>query len=103
MTFLNYEDARVWWIPQVPMNPFYVPVSTIEEALLMLDTLARYDKFQFENNVKPGYSNVGGLQVLVNGEWEEWENEDGEDIDEEKDRRKNNEQNGRRDGKETGC
>ena len=54
-------DLRVWWIPQVPMKPFYVNVKTLEEAALILDTLADYDVFQLENNIKPDYSNVGGL------------------------------------------
>jgi hypothetical protein len=42
-------DLRVWWIPQVPMQAFYVPVKNIDEAILVLDTLAKYDIFQFEN------------------------------------------------------
>jgi hypothetical protein len=63
------------------MTPFYVPVKSTDEAKLILETLANYDIFQFENNVKPDYSNTGGLEVLVDGEWEEWENEDGEGID----------------------
>jgi len=81
MTMLNYKDARIWWIPQVPMNPFYVPVKTIEEAVLILDTLAKYDLFQLANSIKPDYSNAGGLQVMVDGKWEEWEDEEGNDID----------------------
>jgi hypothetical protein len=75
------NQLRVWWIPQIPMTPFYVPVKSTDEAKLILETLANYDIFQFENNVKPDYSNTGGLEVLVDGEWEEWENEDGEGID----------------------
>jgi hypothetical protein len=75
------EQLRVWWIPQVPMNPFYVPVKNTEEAKLVLETLANYDLFQLENNIKPDYSNAGGLQVMVDGEWEEWEDEEGNCID----------------------
>jgi hypothetical protein len=75
------NQLRVWWIPQIPMTPFYVPVKSTDEAKLILETLANYDIFQFEINVKPDYSNTGGLEVLVDGEWEEWENEDGEGID----------------------
>ena len=40
---------RVWWIPQIPMKAFYVPVNSVEEARLVLDMLAKYDMFQFEN------------------------------------------------------
>jgi hypothetical protein len=81
-------DLRVWWIPQVPMKAFYVPVKDIHEAHLILDTLARYDIFQFENKVKPDYSNAGGLEIYESDydgtgkpDWFEWENEDGENID----------------------
>lgn len=76
------EQLRVWWIPQVPMKPFHVPVKDIEEAMKILDTLAKYDLFQYHNNVKPDYSNAGGLEVFENGEWSEWYSEEGEDIDE---------------------
>ena len=57
-------DLQVWWMPQVPMNnPFTVDVKTIEEAKLLIDTLAFYDMFQFERNIKPDYSNAGGLCI----------------------------------------
>lgn len=72
---------RVWWIPQVPMSPFHVTVNNPKEARLILDTLAQYDIFQFENNIKPDYSNAGGLEVYEDGEWNEWHDEDGDDID----------------------
>lgn len=80
-------DLRVWWIPQVPMKAFRVPVKDIEQAKFTLDLLANYDIFQFENHVKPDYSNVGGLEVYVEDagegkpDWEEWEDEEGNDID----------------------
>ena len=80
-------DLRVWWIPQVPMNAFYVPVKTVHEAKLILNTLALYDIFQFENHIKPDYSNAGGLEVYddIDGtgklDWGEWYDEDGNDID----------------------
>lgn len=78
-------DLRVWWIPQVPMKPFRVPVATIGEAKLILKTLANYDIFQFENRIKPDYSNAGGLECFSqddDGEWCEWYDEkSGEDIE----------------------
>lgn len=88
-------DLRVWWIPQVPGKAFHVTVKSIREARLILDTLARYDLFQFRNHIKPDYCNVGGLEVYVadagegkpdwedwdDEEGEEWEDEEGEDID----------------------
>ena len=75
-------SLRVWWIPQVPMQPFRVEVATVREAKLLLDTLAKYDIFQFENRIKPDYCNAGGLEVFEDGEWCEWYDEDGNSIDE---------------------
>lgn len=64
---------KIWWIPQVPMKSFWVEVPNLQTAKLMLDTLAKYDLFQFENNIKPDYCNIGGLMY-----WEP--NLDGEGI-----------------------
>lgn len=74
---------QVWWIPQVPMKPFTREVSTLREAKVLLETLADYDIFQFENNIKPDYSNAGGLSVWNESDsnWECWETEDGQSID----------------------
>ena len=57
-------DLIVWWIPQVPMKPFYYPVNSPQEAFVLLDALAKYDLFQLENNIKPDYSNAGGLMIF---------------------------------------
>jgi hypothetical protein len=62
-------DLRVWWIPQVPMDAFFVPVETVEQGRWLERVLADYDIFQFENGVKPDYSNVGGVQVFEHDEW----------------------------------
>lgn len=80
----NDGDLRVWWVPQVPGKAFYVyvPVDGLERAALVCDTLARYDRFQFESHVKPDYCNAGGLEVYEDGEWSDWYNEDGLDFDE---------------------
>ena len=80
---------RVYWIPQVPMKAFHVPVSSLREARLILRTLADYDIFQFENRVKPDYCNAGGLDVFdpeddhdgPDGSWCTWYDEDDRDID----------------------
>jgi hypothetical protein len=76
-------DLKVWWIPQVAMKAFEVPVNTVAEAKLLLKTLADYDIFQFENKVKPDYCNTGGLVIFdaKENEWIDWENEDGDSID----------------------
>lgn len=84
------QNLRVYWVPQVPMQPFHVPVSSLREARLILRTLADYDAFQFENRVKPDYCNAGGLEVFdpdddhdgPNGSWCGWHDEDDREFDE---------------------
>ena len=68
------NKLRVWWIPQIPMESFYVPVETPEEGKKILDVLASYDLFQLQHNVKPDFSNTGGLQIWNEDEqdWEDW-------------------------------
>ena len=77
------SKMRVWWIPQIPMKAFRVDVEDLAQAKLLIKTLAEYDIFQFENNIKPDYCNAGGLEVFEDGEWVEWESWDsGHDIHE---------------------
>lgn len=82
------QKLRVWWIPQVPMDSFYIPVSSPEEGKKVLEILAAYDSFQRDNNIKPDYSNEGGLEQWNEeaGEWEDWhietENECYDSVDE---------------------
>lgn len=64
----NNNKFRVWWIPQVPMAPFFYAVDSLSEAYHMIDMLAKYDLFQYENNVKPDYANAGNIQM--------WDEED---------------------------
>ena len=75
-------DLSVWWIPQVPMKSFRVVVRNVQEGAALLHVLGQYDLFQLENNVKPDYSNAGGLEVFEDGEWCGWEDDDGNGIDE---------------------
>lgn len=51
------------------MEPFYVTVESVRKGQLICEILADYDRFQFENNVKPDYSNVGGVSRFEDGEW----------------------------------
>lgn len=76
------NQLRVWHIPQVPMDAFHVNVSSTQEAKKILDVLASYDIFQYENNIKPDYCNAGGLEIFEFGDWCEWSDEKtGESID----------------------
>lgn len=83
MTEPKQGDLRVWWIPQVPMEPMYIEVKTIREARLVMQTLGEYDDFQYQNSIKPDYSNAGGLEVYEADiqDWIEWYNDDDSDID----------------------
>lgn len=79
-------SLMVWWIPQVPMQPFLFPVDTPQMAKEVLKCLAFYDLFQFDNNIKPDYANAGGLLVFEEDPeddgWCEWSNpETGDTID----------------------
>ena len=79
----NNTGLKVWWIPQVPGEPFEIEVSSAREAKKLLDVLAEYDAFQFENRIKPDYCNAGGLVEwnAETGEWYDWHNEEGDGID----------------------
>ena len=79
---------KVWWIPQVPGKPFEVDVETVDEGVKVMDILADYDAFQFENRIKPDYCNAGGINVFdpaddtdgPDGSWVSWwDEETGED------------------------
>ena len=82
------QKLRVWWIPQIPCESFYIPVDSPEEGKKVLDILAIYDMFQFENDIKPDFCNAGGLQYFdeEEQEWNDWyletETDYYEDIDE---------------------
>lgn len=72
-------DLRIWWIPQVPGKSFCVSVASVERGVELLDVLANYDIFQFENRIKPDYCNAGGLQVFDADGWSDWCNDDFDD------------------------
>lgn len=69
MTASKEGDLRVYHIPQVPMRPFYVPVNSVKEGRKLIDVLAVYDLFQYQNRVKPDYTNASGLQRYEDGDW----------------------------------
>ena len=79
----NTTKLRVWWIPQIPMEgeKFLVDVKTIEEGIKLVDVLAKYDLYQYDNNIKPDYANAGGIQYFDEEE-SSWCSLDDEDEDE---------------------
>mgnify|MGYP003302712254 CR=1 FL=1 len=61
---------KVWHVPQIPCKAFEVEVASPEEGWKLCETLALYDIFQLENNIKPDFANVNGLSYLdADGEW----------------------------------
>jgi hypothetical protein len=79
-------EIRVWWIPQLPMEPFHYPVPDVDSARLLVNALAQYDLFQLEHNIKPDFSNAGGAEwrhpVLTEGEWYGFDPEDASEYEE---------------------
>lgn len=74
-------DLRVWHIPQIPGNAFFVRVASFEEADLVLRVLAEYDLFQLHNRIKPDYSSAQGVEVyrfadVIGEDWEEVEDDE---------------------------
>ena len=76
-------DLQVWWVPQVPMQAFTTPVSSVQEAVKVMGVLAAYDQFQYDNHIKPDYTNAGGLQRWCADSdgagtpgWEDWYDEE---------------------------
>lgn len=79
---------RVSHFPQVPCKAFHVEVNSIEEAIKIMDVLANYDIFQYENRIKPDYCNVTTLEIWeedCDGEgnpgWSNWHDEYGYNVD----------------------
>lgn len=77
------SKLRVWWNPQVGVSKiFYIPVESPEEGKKVMDTLAAYDMFQLQENLKPDFANAGGLQMFdeAENEWTDWYLEDDEEF-----------------------
>jgi len=79
-------ELQVWWIPQIPGKPFEYSVGTIEAAEMLTHALARYDLFQLHNNIKPDFSNAGGIRwthpIGTDGEWWDLDPDCSDDVDE---------------------
>ena len=63
-------DLRVWYIPQVPMTSYEVLIprrngstdaAYLEQAAFVLDAIVNFSIFEFENNIKPDYSDAAGI------------------------------------------
>jgi hypothetical protein len=70
-------DLRVWNIINVPGEPVYYAVENPKHGAELINALARSQLLD-----KTIESNVFGLEIFEDGEWLEWESEDGENIQE---------------------
>ena len=67
---------------------FAYPVSSAEDAILILDAIASYDYYVHEQVYdRPDFCNTQGLLVFNMGEWEDWEDENYDDINKVRDAR----------------
>ena len=72
------KKLRVLHFPQIPCSPFEVEVEDLKEAKKMCDVLANYDLFQYENRIKPDYSNMTIVEEFdeEEQEWVSWYDEE---------------------------
>ncbi len=63
-------DLRIYYIPQVPMKAYEADIprgagesdsAYLERAAFVLRTVVEFSIFEFENNVKPDYSDVAAI------------------------------------------
>jgi hypothetical protein len=69
-------ELRVYNIINVPNEATFYPVKDIKHATTLINSLA--DSQLLDTSIE---SNVFGLEVFEDGEWLEWESEDGQDIE----------------------
>jgi hypothetical protein len=63
---------RVWYMPQVPGQPFVYETGHLRDAQLVLDALTRFSWWEFEHKIKEG---PGAGDVVA------WGGERYEDVD----------------------
>jgi len=82
------SKLRVWWVSQMGTDAIHIPVQSVKEAKKTMDLLSYFDCFQYNQHIRPDYSNTGGLEMYdeETQEWCDWVYEDDneyiEDIDE---------------------
>lgn len=69
---------RLYCIINVPSEPTYYPVNDEQHALRLMRELSQSQLLYPDEIIM---SNMFGLEVKKDGEWEEWENEDFQTLD----------------------
>jgi hypothetical protein len=69
-------DLRVWNIINPPYSPNHYSVETPQSGLALINQMA-------DEQLKYSWieANAFGLEVVEDGEWTEWYDENGDDID----------------------
>ena len=68
---------RIWHVPNPPRAPYTFPVADMAEAIKLLRLIANYDLYLGDLI----FANAQGLEQLTSdGDWEEWEDKNGYDI-----------------------
>ncbi|MGB0863373.1 MAG: hypothetical protein ACPGXZ_10665 [Saprospiraceae bacterium] len=70
------NKLRVSHIPQMPMEAYWVEVQNEREAYLIAKTLAEQHIFLYVKSIIPDYSNVVFIEMLEDGEWTKYWNEE---------------------------
>lgn len=63
---MTAERYKVWYIPQIPGKAFEREVDSLPTAVLLINAIIDFSIFEFENRVKPDYSDAAGIS-----RWEE--------------------------------
>lgn len=80
------NPTRFWWISQIPLSngeePFIVEVESLEQAGHLIDFFSQYDLYLLASGQRPDFSNAGGVEEYVDGEWTDWfDDETGDEFD----------------------
>jgi hypothetical protein len=71
-------SLRLYCIINVPSEPTYYPVNDEGHALRLMKELAQSQLLYPDEIIM---TNMFGLEIFKDGEWEEWASEDGESIE----------------------
>lgn len=73
-----HERYRAVYVPQVPMHALTVEVDSLEHAVIALESITALSIFEFENRVKPDYSDMALIERW-DAEFAEWEHVEAEE------------------------
>lgn len=73
---------RVWMILDVPGEPIYIPVTTLKDACLVLDTMVAIRRNLEERELPVWTDDVSGVEFSIDGDdWEDFYDTDGDDFE----------------------